>query len=79
MEVLGFQVLNLGTLHHPAVPDKGHFCDPKSPGDFLHLTQYRFGVIRIALENLYSSTVFASLTRSKPLCMHSFCGLDTNM
>src|SRR5207244_2908546 len=37
--VLGFQVLHLGPLHHPAVPDKGHFCDPKSPGDFLHLTQ----------------------------------------
>ncbi len=52
VEVLGFQVLNLGTLNHPAVPDKGHFCDPKSPGNFLNLTQYRFGVIRIALENL---------------------------
>ena len=46
------ELLHLGTLHHPAVPDKGHFCDPKSPGDFLHLTQYRFGVMRMALENL---------------------------
>jgi hypothetical protein len=26
-----------------------------------------------------SSTVFASLTCSKSLCMNSFCGLDTNM
>ena len=26
-----------------------------------------------------TSTVFASLTCSKSLCMNSFCGLDTNM
>ncbi len=31
----------------------------------------------VALVYLLDSTVFASLTCSKSLCMNSFCGLDT--
>ena len=49
------------------------------PGPSLIVVRSIFGEAQLISSADISSTVFTSLTRSKPLCMKSFCGLDTNM
>jgi putative transposase len=81
----------LGTLNHEIHTLPGStFSNPVARGTYdseqhaaMTLSEFErwlsILIVEIYHQRLHSSTVFASLTCSKSLCMNSFCGLDTNM